>query len=74
MVESDDPRTRFSLPASGEDAGEASLESIDFAGMSVEDLFHNLEQTVADYDDFKDCTEAHFARTLEGMKVLVKKI
>lgn len=74
MVEADDPRTRFTLPASGEDAGEAPLESIDFAGMSVEDLFHNLEETVVGYDDYQNCTEAHFARTIEGLKALTKKI
>ena len=58
----------------GEDEAEPQLQSINFAEMEVEDLFHLLEKDVAGYDDYVNSTEAHFARTIEGLHELVTKI
>lgn len=42
--------------------------------MAIEELFHKLEVTVVGYDDYQNCTEAHYARTIEGLQSLVVKI
>jgi len=42
--------------------------------MDISELFHSLETTVVGYDDYKNCFEAHFERTLTGLHSLVKKI
>lgn len=42
--------------------------------METEELFHSLETTVVGYDDYQNCFEAHFNRTLEGLHILVTKI
>jgi len=72
MVEAEDPRTRVAeLPAENE---EAALESINWDAMGIVELFHVLETTVVGYDDYQNCTEAHYARTIEGLQRLVVKI
>ena len=76
MVEVD-PRMRVAeLPASstGGAAEEVELEPIDFDGMDTVDLFHSLEKTVLGYDDYENCFEKHFNRTLEGLQKLTVKI
>lgn len=73
MVDEREPGMRITeLP--GEVETEAQLESINFAEMEVEDLFHLLEKDVVGYDDYINNTEAHFARTIEGLHALVTKI
>ena len=67
MVEAEDPRTRVAeLPAAGEEESQ-QLEVINWDAMGIEEVFHMLEVTVVGYDDYQNCTEAHFARTLEGL-------
>ena len=77
MVESD-PRMRVAeLPASTSAAAqddETPLETIDFDGMDTVDLFHSLEKTIVGYEDYENCFEKHFNRTLEGLQKLTIKI
>ena len=42
--------------------------------MEIGELFHSLESTVVGYDDYQNCTEPHYKRTLDGLHTLVKKI
>ena len=74
MVEAD-PRMRVAeLPATGTPEEEAPLETIDFAGMETVELFHALEKTVVGYDEYENCFEKHFMRTLDGIHALTSKI
>ena len=67
-------RTRVGQLTLGDDASEQTLEPINWAAMDLEELFLKLEQTVAKYDDYENCFEAHYFRTLEGLNKLVAKI
>jgi hypothetical protein len=42
--------------------------------MSILDAFHTLEKKVALYNDFVDCSEESFLKTMEGFEDLVKRI
>lgn len=53
---------------------ETELESINFEAMDTNDLFHSLEKTVVGYDDYQNCFEAHYNRTIDGLHILVTKI
>jgi len=42
--------------------------------METEELFHKLEKTVVGYEEYENAFEAHYMRTIEGLKKLVSKI
>lgn len=42
--------------------------------MDIIDLFCKLEIDVTGYDEYENCTEPHYARSIEGLQVLTKKI
>jgi len=42
--------------------------------MSITDAFYALEKQVAGYNDYLDCTEESFAKTLESFEGLVARI
>ena len=79
MVESTDTRIAMAAGEIGGTEGEAGedgeqLAPINWGAMETEDLFHKLERIVVGYDEYENCTEAHYARTIEGLQKLVVKI
>lgn len=58
----------------GEEEAQATVAAIDFEAMDILDLFHKLEVDVTGYDNYENCTEPHYARSVEGLQVLTKKI
>jgi len=75
MVESEDTRQQSrvaELPSQEEDA--QYVAPINFDAMETEELFHKLEKTVVGYEEYQNAFEAHYMRTIEGLKKLVSKI
>ena len=73
VEESTDPRMRIGAVGADDDE-EPQVAPINFDGMEISDLFHSLESTVVGYDEYENCFEKHYARTIEGLHILVKKI
>lgn len=48
--------------------------SLDIYQMSIVDAFAALEKTVAGYNDFINCDQEHFAKTLASFEDLVKRV
>ncbi len=46
----------------------------DIQQLAVHDAFHILEKRVAGYNDYIDCGEENFAKTLQDFELLVKRV
>ena len=49
------------------------MESIS-KGQTIEDKFHELEKQCIGYDNYVDCDDEHYLKTLEGLRNLVTEI
>ena len=50
------------------------MESRDSSADNIEEAFHKLEVQCVGYEDYIECSEENFAKTLKGLEDLVTRI